>query len=243
MRNVKAYLKRVGITQSELALRLGLSRPTLDTYISMFENGIPIPKERYSIIFDELFNGVDDSMDSFNKKLMRVETLLDRDYKYGLSDYDVETADLVSEIIGMMKNDMKMKGWNENIYSFIRILMSNYRENTLLKNLAEYFVYLTNIRDIDSVSDEQKPFFANFHKTFCELEKEPQYFSIKDYENFVHRCYEIKREKVKSNRDKEKSINERIRNLIAEYEKMGIELSEEEIINRIREQLLRERLS
>ena len=39
MDNIKKYLKNVGITQKEFAERIGLSRPTLDTYIEMFESG------------------------------------------------------------------------------------------------------------------------------------------------------------------------------------------------------------
>ena len=36
MQNIKQYLKDVGITQKEFAERIGLSRPTLDTYIEMY---------------------------------------------------------------------------------------------------------------------------------------------------------------------------------------------------------------
>ena len=52
MYNIKQYLKDIGITQKEFAERLGLSRPTLDTYIDMFEGNQTIPKERYDIIFN-----------------------------------------------------------------------------------------------------------------------------------------------------------------------------------------------
>ena len=55
----------MGITQKEFSERMGLSRPTLDAYIEMFENGKTIPKERYEIIFRRLFDSGNDSVAEF----------------------------------------------------------------------------------------------------------------------------------------------------------------------------------
>lgn len=52
---IKEYLKTIHMTQRELADRLGLSRPTLDTYIQLFQNQEKIPKERYQVVFEKLF--------------------------------------------------------------------------------------------------------------------------------------------------------------------------------------------
>ena len=69
MQKIKQYLKDVGITQKEFAERIGLSRPTLDTYIEMFEQGQTIPKERYDIIFKRLFGSDNDSIEEFAENL------------------------------------------------------------------------------------------------------------------------------------------------------------------------------
>lgn len=126
MHNIKRYLKDVGITQKEFAERIGLSRPTLDTYIEMFESGQTIPKERYDIIFKGLFDSDNGSKREFTKNLQQVENLLIRDKKYGTSDLEPEAADYVSLIIRNMNRDLKIADWNKDVYTFINILISNY---------------------------------------------------------------------------------------------------------------------
>ena len=78
MQNIKQYLKDVGITQKEFAERIGLSRPTLDTYIEMYEHGQAIPKERYDIIFKRLFDNENNSANIFFDNLQNLEALLKR---------------------------------------------------------------------------------------------------------------------------------------------------------------------
>ena len=56
-----------------------MSRPTLDTYIEMFESGQTIPKERYDIIFKRLFDYDNCSAEEFAKNFQQVENLLSRD--------------------------------------------------------------------------------------------------------------------------------------------------------------------
>ena len=55
MINVKNQLKNLGITLAEFADKLQISRPTLDSYIQIFESGDKIPKEKYQTIFNKLF--------------------------------------------------------------------------------------------------------------------------------------------------------------------------------------------
>ena len=88
MQNIKQYLKDVGITQKEFAERIGLSRPTLDTYIDMYEHGQTIPKERYDIIFKRLFDNENNAEKIFFDNLKNLEGLLKRDRQYGTSDLE-----------------------------------------------------------------------------------------------------------------------------------------------------------
>ena len=48
--DIKRYLRGIGITQTDLANRLHLSRPTLDSYISQYEKTGKLSKKKYELI-------------------------------------------------------------------------------------------------------------------------------------------------------------------------------------------------
>ena len=242
MCNIKKYLKEVGVTQKEFAERIGLSRPTLDTYIEMFECGQTLPKERYDIIFKRLFDSKTVSAKEFENTLQQLENLLNRDQKYGTSDLSPEAADYVSLIVRNMTKDFKVDGWNKDVYTFINILISNYRNNEIFKQLVEYFIYLNNIKEINSIEENQKPYFANLYKTFHGLINEPKIYEVEDYQAFISRCIEIKDEKKKQNNERKDKLKKKIQTMIIEYEKKGMDLSEVEILEEIKNQLVQEEL-
>ena len=237
VKNVKAYLKEMGFTQKELAERIGLSRPTLDTYISMYEEGITIPKERYAIIFADLFGDSNISAKEFRDRLVQLENLLNRDQNYGTSDLDTEAADYISMVISTMKKDMKRDDWNKNLYTFINLLISSYHENPILEQFIVYFLLINNVRDLSDVKEWQKPYMANIYRTFRQLKNNPNEYVEKDYIDFVKRCEAIKKEK----KQVADNIQVRIRTLFDEYRKMGVDISEEEMIEKISNQLIQDR--
>lgn len=243
MHNIKQYLKDVGITQKEFAERIGLSRPTLDTYIEMFESGQTIPKERYDIIFKRLFDYDNCSAEEFDKNLQQVENLLSRDQKYGTSDLEPEAADYVSLIVRNMNKDLRITGWNKDVYTFINILISNYRKNEIFKQLVEYFIYLNDIRCVETIKENQIPYFANIFRAFHSLTENPSVYDEQDYQNFLKRCLEIHERKKKITNERKNNLKERIQNMIVEYEKKGINLNEEEIIEAIKEQIIHEKMN
>ncbi len=243
MHNIKQYLKDVGITQKEFAERIGLSRPTLDTYIEMFESGQTIPKERYDIIFKRLFDCDNCSAEEFSKNLQQVENLLSRDQKYGTSDLEPEAADYVSLIVRNMNKDLKMADWNKDVYTFINILISNYRENEIFKQLVEYFIFLNDIRSVETIEEYQIPYFANIFRAFHSLSEDPSVYNKQDYEEFLKRCFEIREDKKKLVNERKNKLKERIQKMISEYEKKGIDLNEEEIIEAIKKQIIQEKMN
>ena len=64
--NIRKLLQKNGLTLFSFAELLNISRPTLNSYIKIFESGSSIPNEKFQIIFEELFNQ-DLSNDKFNK--------------------------------------------------------------------------------------------------------------------------------------------------------------------------------
>lgn len=242
MRKIKQYLKEVGLTQKEFAERIGLSRPTLDTYIEMYEQGKTIPKERYNIIFNRLFDDEQLSANDFYDALQNAERLLKRDQQYGTSDLDPKAADYVSLIVRNMNHDFSEGGWNKYVYTFINILITNYRHNDVFQRLVEYFIFLNGIEPVESIKKEQIPYFANLFKVFHCLCENPDVYEECDYQAFLSRCLEIKQDKEKKADERKNNLKKRIQDMITNYEKKGIELTEEEIVEEIKKQFIKEKL-
>ena len=165
MNNIKEYLKAIGISKQEFANEIKLSRPTLDAYITAYENGEIIPRERYQIIFDDLF-GEELEVDAFQETLKRLKNLLDRDERLGTEKLDAGAADMVSRLKDRMFQDMSQGDWNRSVYTFIDMLITGYRQNVIFETLAEYFTYLNRSEMDDSVSDDQIPYFAQYYRVF-----------------------------------------------------------------------------
>lgn len=79
--DIKRYLKKIEVTQTELARQLHLSRPTLDSYITQYENTGSLPKEKFKIIFDELFGGTELTKQDFMRSLLDFAELISQDRK------------------------------------------------------------------------------------------------------------------------------------------------------------------
>ena len=220
MNNIKEYLKAIGISKQEFANEIKLSRPTLDAYITAYENGEIIPRERYQIIFDDLF-GEELEVDAFQETLKRLKNLLDRDERLGTEKLDAGAADMVSRLKDRMFQDMSQGDWNRSVYTFIDMLITSYRQNVIFEMLAEYFTYLNRSEMDDSVSDDQIPYFAQYYRVFDSLLKNPTSYEKTDYEAFMRRREQLINSRIKSQEQKE----EKIKKLIFKVEKLKRQMS------------------
>ena len=236
MINIKEYLKSIGISKQEFATEIKLSRPTLDSYIITYENGETIPRERYQIIFDELFSETLEP-EAFRMELDRLKNLLDRDERLGTDKLDTYAADMVSRLKDRMFQDMSQVDWNPSVYTFIDMLITSYRKNIIFERLAEYFTYLNRSELDDLASKEQIPYFARFYKLFDSLLKDSISYEEADYEAFLKR----RRQLIKNNINEQKEKEERIKRLISdtarELQETGINATETEIVKAILEKL------
>ncbi len=240
MRDIKRILKEVGMTQKDFAEKIGLSRPTLDAYIKLYEDGCTIPKERYDIIFKRLFEYEYVTIEEFERKIQQIEKLLERDQKYGTADLSALASDSISILVDNMKRDMRRPDYNEDIYTFINLFISSYSRNIIFEKLAEYFLFLNNIKDINEIDEYQKPYFANMYKVFYDLIETPQAYDEKDYYNFLERCKEISYQKNRQKEKQEENIKKKILEMLNEYERKGVDIHEDEVIEVISKQILKE---
>ena len=69
---IKATLKRIRVTLQTLARELDLSRPTLDRYIALFDEGKTIPSTLYQCIFESLILREIPDAEEFERRLSHV---------------------------------------------------------------------------------------------------------------------------------------------------------------------------
>lgn len=232
--NINQYLKSIGVTKSELAEEIGLSRPTLNQYIKLFEIGETIENERYDIIFKRLFSDRQANKELFEKKMDGVKFLLERDKKYDIGSLRPEAADIIALIHNNMVQDMSKDDWDKKVYNAISIFLMGYRTNRAIRELAGYFSDLNLDSDLSELSEQSKAFYGYFYKCFNKYIDEIPEFDKEAYEAFVNRRKEILNIREERNNKISKNvkliIDKVIKEVENEYRENGKEATEDEIM-------------
>ena len=163
---IKETLKKYGITLTQFANTLNISRPTLDTYIRLYESGQALPNDKYKFLFDSVFNDKIENEIDFQEQLDRAHYLLQRDDMLGTMDLDAEKTDYISIVIDLMKKDMFKENTDLNLYRFIVLYISSYYENPVMSSLCKYFLVLNGKLSIKQMTDEDKIYFPYYMKLF-----------------------------------------------------------------------------
>ena len=232
--SIKEYLKSIGVSKQEFASEIKLSRPTLDGYIEAYEKSGRLPRERYQIIFDGLFREELTAVE-FKEKLKKMHRLLERDVRLGTEKLDARAADEVSRVKNRMLRDMSEKDWDPSVYTFMEMLLENYRRDPVFRRLAEYFVFLNRSNVNVDASEEQKPYFVNFYKTFDSLYKDSRFaYDEKYYNLFIERRDQLAKDRMAQRNQK----NEELMKLLSSTAKeMGTEATNAEILKAVLEKL------
>lgn len=230
---IKKYLKSLGITLKDFAERIDLSRPTLNSYIDMYDRGEELPRDRYQIIFDELFANKEKNKEEFEATLLAFEELLKQDARYGVSSLGAEEADIITNLLYIAKKDLGIIDWDSNIYVFINIVISHYRNLEVLRYLAMYFNVLNGLYPAESVSDEEKPYLAILFHAFSKLVKQDFDNYETYYGEFLVRREELNRKRKERIKNQREMVNKKIKAVVEQADSAGISLSEEEILERL----------
>ena len=236
MKDIKGYIKEIGISKQELASKLLLSRPTLDAYIDLYESEKVIPKERYRIAFSRLFDKEMDA-DNFYSVLDSIKFLLERDNRLGVDNLEPDRADIVSRVIEKMSKDMESDSCNLDVYKFIEMLIRNYHGNVIMERLAEYFVYFNNGKIDELPRDEQVAYYANFYRCFDNLLNDPSGYDSKDYKKFMERRKNVCRGIQEENQKQKEEVSKLIQDAARELEASGQKVTSEEIIKMLARKL------
>ena len=189
---IKEKLKELGIKLVDFANFMEISRPTLDTYIEQYENGIKISKDKYNYIFDNLFKNNFNSKEEFLDCLENYHVLIERDKALGTFELPAQSTDLMISIVDAMKADMSIEMHNEKVYSFINMILRDYRKQAVFIRIAEYFLIL-NGHCKNTIDDEsQKIFLSNFYKFMYDYTQNKLEFNAHYYNMFLKRVDDIK---------------------------------------------------
>lgn len=225
---IKKLLQKNGLTLLNFAELLNISRPTLNSYIKMFESGLRVPNEKIQIIFEELFN-YELSNDEFNEKLNKYHNLLQRDKVMGVLELEADTTDLFTSVMNTIKEDFYSSNYDEEIYIFINMLISSYKSEKLFSHLVKYFLVLNNIISYQKVDFEKDSYLLHYFTVFENDKNNNLNYDSRLEKRFINRIEEINVIKNESeNRYRQKLINlldEEISNL----KDMGFELTEEQL--------------
>lgn len=162
---IKKSLKALDIKISKLANGLGVSRPTLDNYIEMFEKGEKLPNSVYQNVFEYLFS--DENMNSveFAQKYDYVKQVMLKDaVSKAKTDASAKRAvGLQERIVEMVRSG----NCSKELLEFVNLFMSN-TDLDLIKAIYMYFNFTNGFSNISSEdpSEKDKALFATLSKVF-----------------------------------------------------------------------------
>lgn len=204
---VKSILKQSGVTLSQFASDLNISRPTLDNYIETYDSGQKISNGFYYDIFDFLFENPNISDVDFIKRYKYMKehygmssiepqvsvTKLKSGFNLPKGDYQ-ETLEQIQQIID---NDRQNPDTPIDIYKiFLGAL--KFKTNEIYDFYKFYSLY-HGIEKIGSLNDEQKKLYGLLHEALNKSEDKNLSIDPILLNNFVahaNKTYENRNHKI-----------------------------------------------
>lgn len=227
--DVKKILQRNYLTLSSFAEILNISRPTLNSYIRMYESNSSIPNEKFQIIFDELFK-YKLSNEEFEKRLNKYQGLLKRDRAMGVLNLEADETDLFTTVLNNMKRDFYSGNQDDNVYIFINMLILNYKREEIFSHLIQYFMVLNNILPYEKINLKENQYLLQYFSVFEKDKKGIYEYDAELEKRFINRINEIKEIKSKSEKNTKNNLINMLNKEMNKFQDMGIELTEEELL-------------
>lgn len=165
MVDIKRYLKNNDIQISYVANALDISRPTLDTYINYYQNRYILPNKNMQMIFRKLFDEPL-SVNEFEKTLNAFSEKIKVKRSFGMENLDLAESDVYYELFRDIIDDSNSKYCDKNIYLFIKFIVKEYKNNPSLIDLANYFLTLNLITDINDYPYEVQCKLGLYYEAF-----------------------------------------------------------------------------
>lgn len=160
--SIKAYIKACNETVSSVAERLRLSRPTFDTYINLYETGLPIPKERYQKLFEQLFQEEPLPQSVFKERLIMCTSIIERNMDYEKITYIAKQSDRTSQLFERIHYGVENKILDDDALEFLDLFVSEY-SNDYYYNLVQYFLHEDMHRGMDHIIDIRESYSSYYN--------------------------------------------------------------------------------
>ena len=227
--NIRKKLQQNNLTLSNFAELLNISRPTLNSYIKIFESDSYIPNEKFQIIFEELFNH-NLSNEEFYERLNKYHNLLQRDKAMGVLELEADATDLFTSVMNSIKKDFYSDKYDKNIYVFINMLISSYKSEEIFSHLVKYFLVLNDIISFCDIDLKKESYLLHYFTMFENDKRNNLNYDVRLENKFINRIEEIKRIKKKSEKIAKQNLVDLLDKEIDKFADMGLELTEEEIL-------------
>ena len=221
---MKERLKANKVTISEFAQNLQISRPTLDSYIKMYESGQELPNDKYKIVFDILFSDDVESIEEFKNRIEEVKNILHRDSILGTIDLDAEKTDLLTNIIEIAKSDLYDENCDLNVYRFIIMYLNSYKNVNVFTTLMKYFLTLNSRYNIEELEEDDKIALSNYFRIFSKQVNNELEFDQESYSMFLRRVDEIKDNEEKEKEEFKAQVSSLLNERIDELVDQGVDL-------------------
>ena len=208
---IKKKLKSLDVKLSKLAAGLKVSRPTLDTYIDLYEQGLPIPNDAYQNIFEYLFQNAEEmNTIEFAKKYDYVTRIMLNDASKGAEQ--IKKDEREHELLEMVQNLIN-EDLSTPLLNFIRLFVKN-KDKDLVNAIYMYFNFINGFEELDSseVSEIDKTLYSNLHLIF---------------KKYNDNSLELNEEELNEVLTKNKEL----------FEKKKIKVSDSDIVNYIKDNL------
>lgn len=217
---IKKNLKAIDVKISKLALELGISRPTLDTYIEYYENGMPIPNDGYQKIFEYLFANAEMNSIEFAQKYDYVKRVMLKDAKAGAEKVLIEKREnmLLEKVKALSDSEV-----DKPLLEFLNLFITN-KNVDLVKAIYMYFNYTNGYENMsnDNISALNKAFYSQLSKLFEDYKNNSIELLEENYNNVYEKNQAIfERKKVKVN---DSDIIEYIKNNLKDSSDLDVEV-------------------
>lgn len=194
---IKKNLKSLDVKISKLATDLGISRPTLDTYIDYFENGKSIPNEGYQKIFEYLFSNGEMNSIEFAQKYDYVKRVMLNDANTRVErSMTQQREELLSNKIRELINSNKI---NKPLLEFVNLFINN-QDNSLVHAIYMYFNFTNGYEDMmkAKIDEIDKALYSNLSKLFEDYKMKNIQFNEEYYKLIINKNQNLfERKKVK----------------------------------------------
>lgn len=224
--DIKDYLKSIHMTQKELAERLGLSRPTLDTYIQMFQANQDLPRDKYQVVFEQLFTTHPKTECEFREVLDKYSLFLKQEQVLDTSAMGTEKSFIMSLVIQEIKKDLCKSDTNIDIYIFINLLIHNYRKSPVLMQVIEYFLLLYNRKNVNDIDENSKVFLSNFYRLI--QNNEQLVFQKSAFNDMLEHVNKTKKVKAMAKKAMQQQMMEKLEIKIKQLADAGIDIDSDE---------------